>query len=192
MLVHFGPRGLASSDDSGATVSEGKVRFGSQPQQIMWLRGMVEQYRATYYIRSKARDIVFRQRGCPPRDQVCQALALAGWVQDTITYVQEMPETFQTPPTTISEGYGDCDDFSTLIAALCESIGIQCDLVGMEWGKGASRYYRHIFPRAVIAQGGTLYRVPLDATLAVTLDGTQDPIRIALDRGVTGLKIFVA
>lgn len=192
MLVHFGPRSFASSDVSGATVSERKVTFRSQQEQIVWLRGMVDQYRATYNIRTRARDIVFRQRLCAPRDMICQAIAIASWVQDTITYVQEMPETFQTPTTTISEGYGDCDDFSTLIASLCESIGIQCDLVGMQWGKGASRYYRHIFPRAVIAQSGKLYRVPLDATIPEPLDGTQDPIRIALARGVTGLRIFVA
>jgi len=192
MLVHFGSRGLASSDVTGATVSERKVRFGSQPEQIVWLRGMVNQYRELYVIRARARDIAFRQRQCPPRDQTCQALALAGWVQDTITYVAEMPETFQTPTTTIAEGYGDCDDFSTTICALCESIGIVTELVGMEWGSGNDRFYRHIFPRALVTQGGRLYRVPLDATLTESLDGTQDPIRIALARGVRDLRIFVA
>lgn len=192
MLVNFGAPVLESSSVTGATVTSRKVRFASQPEQIVWLRGMVDQYRATHLVRSRARDIAFRQRGCPVKDQVCQALAIAGWVQDTITYVAEMPETFQTPTTTVSEGYGDCDDFSTLIASMCESIGIATELVGMEWGAGAARYYRHIFPRAVIGVGTRLYRVPLDATISETIDGTQDPIRIAIARGVTGLKVFVA
>lgn len=192
MLVHFGAPTLESSSATGATVTSRKVRFASQPEQIVWLRGMVDQYRETYLIRARARDIAFRQRGCPPKDQVSQALAIAGWVQDSITYVAEMPETFQTPTTTVSEGYGDCDDFTTLIASMCESIGIVTELVGLEWGTGAARYYRHIFPRAVIADGGRVYRVPLDATLSETLDGTQDPIRIAIARGVKGIKVFVA
>lgn len=192
MLVHFGAANLESSDATGATVTSRKVRFGSQPEQIVWLRGMADQYRELYVIRARARDIAFRQRNCAPRDQICQAVAIAGWVQDNITYVAEMPETFQTPTTTISEGYGDCDDFSTLIAALCESIGIETELVGLQWGKGAGRFYRHIFPRAIVPVAGKLVRVPLDATLTVPVDGTLDPIAILLARGVPGLTTFVA
>lgn len=192
MLINFGVPSFQSSEATGATVTERKVSFASQPQQIMWLRGMVDSYRETYPIRARARDIAFRQRSCPPRDPTCQALAIAGWVQDNITYVNEMPETFQTPTTTVAEGYGDCDDFSTLIASMCESLGIATELVGMEWGQGAARYYKHIFPRAVVPQGGRVYRVPLDATLTTPVDGTQDPIRIALARGVKNLRIFVA
>ena len=181
-----------TADVNGETVTTRVVRFGSQPEQIMWLRGMVTQYRGVYPIRARARDIVFRQRGCAPRDKLCQALAIAGWVQDSITYVEELPETFQTPTTTVAEGAGDCDDFSTLIGALCESIGIEIELVGMEWGRGEGRYFRHIFPRAIVPVSGKLVRVPLDATLSEPLDGTQDPIRIALAKGVRDLRIFVA
>ncbi len=190
MLVHFGAATLETSEATGATVTSRRVRFGSQPEQIVWLRKMIDEYREPYIIRARARDIAFRQRGCPPRDQACQAVAIAGWVQDTITYVNEMPETFQTPPTTIAEGYGDCDDFSTLIGALCESIGILVELVGMQWTEGGVEYYRHIFPRALVPIGGRVVRVPLDATLTVPVDGTQDPIRIALARGVRNLRVF--
>jgi transglutaminase-like putative cysteine protease len=192
VLVQFGAPIRESSSVTGATVTTRKVRFASQPEQILWLRGMVNSYREVYLIRSRARDIAFRQRVADPRDQIAQAVAIASWVQDNITYVQELPETFQTPTTTVSEGYGDCDDFSTLIASMCESIGIMTELVGMEWGKGASRYYRHIFPRAVVVRDGMVYRVPLDATLTNPVDGTQDPIRIALAKGVRDLRIFVA
>lgn len=192
MLVNFGAATLQTSDATGATVSSRKVRFGSQQEQIVWLRGMVDQYREVYAIRARARDIVFRQRGCAPKDQLCQAIAIASWVQDNITYVAEMPETFQTPTTTVAEGYGDCDDFTTLIASMCESVGIATELVGLEWGKGDLRYYRHIFPRAVVAQGGKLYRIPLDATLETRVDGTADPIQIAQMRGVRNLTVFAA
>jgi hypothetical protein len=190
VLVSFGAPEVQSSAATGETVVQRTVSFGSQPEQIAWLRGMVDQYRSVHPIRSRARDIVFRQYVCPPKDQLCQALAIAQWVQNNITYVAEMPETFQTPTTTVAEGYGDCDDFSTLIGALCEAIGIPVELVGMQWGEGAGRYYKHIFPRALIVRPGKLYRVPLDATLSATVDGTQDPIRIALARGAERLQIF--
>jgi len=192
VLVNFGAPLLETSIVTGATVTTRRVAFASQPEQIVWLRGMVDQYRTVYLIRSRARDIAFRQRVTNQRDQIGQAVAIAGWVQDNITYVQEMPETFQTPTTTVSEGYGDCDDFSTLIASMCESIGIMTELVGMEWGRGAGRFFRHIFPRAVVAVGGAVYRVPLDATLTTPVDGTQDPIRIAIAKGVRDLRTFVA
>lgn len=158
----------------------------------MFLRGMVDQYREVHPIVSRARDIVFRQYGCPMRDQLCQAIALGSWVQKNITYVQEMPERFQTPTTTVAEGYGDCDDFSSLTASMLEAIGITSELVGMQWGRGAGRFYKHIFPRAVVPVGGRLVTVPLDATLSAPVDGRQDPIRIARAKGVTDLELFVA
>lgn len=179
------------SSATGATVATRRVRFGSQPEQIVFLRGMVEQYRETYQINARARDVAFRQRGALPKDQIGQAIAIGSWVQDTITYVNELPERFQTPTTTIAEGYGDCDDMATLIASMCESIGIATELVGMEWGEGDLRSFRHIFARAVVPTGGRVVRVPLDATLNAPVDGRQDPIRIALARGVRRLRLFV-
>jgi transglutaminase-like putative cysteine protease len=180
-----------TSEATGATVSSRKISFDSQPEQIKYLRTVVEEYRELYAIRARARDIAFRQSLCPPRDKICQALAIAGWVQRNITYVEEYPEIFQTPTTTVAEGYGDCDDFTTLIAAMCESIGIDTELVGIEWGPASDRYVRHIFPRAVIQQGGQLYRVPLDATLVNPLDGRENPIEIAAGKG-SPVRIFVA
>jgi len=204
VLFTLGAPTVEHSEANGAFVTSRKAKFQSQPAAIVFLRTMVDEYRGVYAIRARARDIVFRQRGCRPKDQIGQAIALGQWVQDNITYVMEMPETFQTPTTTVAESYGDCDDFSTLIASMCESIGIPCELVGMEWGSqfgdlgilarlfDQSRYYRHIFPRAVVNVGGRVIRIPLDATLSAPLDGRQDPIRIALAQGVRGLRIFVA
>lgn len=188
MIVSFGAASVRGSAATGDTVSERTVRFGSQAEQIIWLRRMVDQYRAVHAIRARARDIVFRQRGCEPKDKVGQALAIGAWVQDTITYVEEMPETFQTPTTTVAMGYGDCDDFSTLIASLLESIGIESELVGMEW----DGHFRHIFPRAVVrGRTGPAVLIPLDATLSISIYEVTDPIRLAQERG-DKVRIFVA
>lgn len=191
MLYTIGAPTLQTSQATGATVSSRKISFSSQEEQIRYLRSMVLEYRELYAIRARARDIAFRQNLCPPRDQVCQALAIAGWVQSSITYVQELPETFQTPTTTVAEGYGDCDDFTTLICSLCESIGIETQLVGMEWGPPHERFFRHIFPRAIIPSGGRIVVVPLDATLAAPVDGLTDPIKIGLERGLK-LRLYLS
>lgn len=193
MLISWGAPTLQGSDATGEVVSSRKVRFGSQPEQIMYLRGIVNAYCGVNAIRQRARDIVFRQRQCPPKDQVRQALAIAGWVQDNITYVAEEPEVFQTPTLTVAQGYGDCDDMTTLIASMCQSIGIDNELVGMEWPDNfGKRYYQHIFPRAVIPQRGYRARVPLDASLTAPVEDMRDPLLIARKALGNSVKVFVA
>jgi transglutaminase-like putative cysteine protease len=161
----------------GDVVSERVLTAPSQEYEVHEvLRSLVNEYRQTYAIRSRARDIVFRVWPTPPKDKRNQALAIARWVQQNIRYVEEMPEVFQTPTHTLATGYGDCEDFACLIASLCESIGIPTELVAMKF-RGE---YRHIFPRAVLPGG---QRLPLDATLSAPIDNLTDPLRIARDAG---------
>lgn len=187
MLVSFGAMQVAETPD-GAEVVQSHVRFGSQAEQVQFLRSMVDTYRELPAIRARARDIVFRQRGCLPKHMADQAIALASWVQDNVTYVNEMPEVFQTPAHTLYCRYGDCDDFTTLICSLLESIGIQSELVALEWD-GA---FRHIFPVACVpGRGGRTVRLPLDATLSQPVTDLPDPIKIARAKGYR-LRIYVA
>lgn len=185
-MIVWGPSSVEETI-AGDEVSSRRVTFGSQPEQILFLREMVNEYRGVAAIRARARDIVFRQYNCPPKDQACHALAIAQWVQNNITYVNELPETFQTPTTTVATGYGDCDDFTSLICALCESIGIETELVGMEW----DGYFRHIFPRAIIDTDEGEVRMPLDATLSRPVSDLADPITLWLERG-HDVQVFVA
>lgn len=168
---------------------------------------MVEHFRAHPDIRARARDIVFRLWRQLPREQRGQALALGEWVQGQIRYVAEMPETFQTPVTTIAEGYGDCDDMTTLIASLCESIGIGTELVGLEWKTTnpqtlgeylkwlgfrsdlvGAEDFRHIFCRAVLPSGA---RLPLDASLTYPVRDAACPVALAGRLGIP-VSIYVA
>jgi len=178
-----------------------RMVFPSQAAQIAWLRQMVDRYKGNQLIRHKAVDIVFRWAGCEPKQKLCHAIAIGRWVQKHIRYINEGVETFQSPVRTLTWRHGDCDDFTTLIASLLESIGIKSELVGLEW-RGM---YRHIFPRAIVPLGrlgpirrvdftskllaacglplpSPAARIPLDATLAAPV-GTQNPIRTAILRG---------
>jgi hypothetical protein len=161
-----------------------RLTFPNQAAQVVWLRRMVDHYRGEPLLRAKAHQIVFELARCQPRDRLCHCIAIARWVQDNITYVNEGIETFQSPVETLTSRYGDCDDFTTLIASLVESIGIPCQLVALEW----DGEYRHIFPRAVLSglgPGGTPLELPLDATLTGGPVGAplQNPLLILAKRG---------
>jgi hypothetical protein len=184
-LVHLGAARFESTAAGDFSTRPG--RFKTQTDQILFLRQMVNEDRALAAIRGLARDIVFRQYHCPARNEIAYALAIGQWVQANITYVRELPEEFQHAPATIAMGYGDCDDFAVVTAALLESIGIPAELVGMEWDTPEGRGFGHIFARAVF---GT-HRVPLDATLELPIDAMTDPIKVGLERGLR-LRILVA
>jgi transglutaminase-like putative cysteine protease len=178
---------------AGDEVSVRSVSFASQPEQIVFLRHMIDVYRSHHAIVQRARDVVFRQYCCEPRDQKAHAIALAEWVQRHITYVNELPERFQTPPTTISLGYGDCDDFTTLIGSLCEAIGIPVEIVGMSWRSrpGGRDDFKHIAPRALVRGPAGPEKVWLEATTPIPVRELPDPIRTALAEGARELRIFV-
>lgn len=175
-----GPVIPAARTAMGSGLRVRRIVTHSQQDQIRFLRRMVDQWKSNQLVRDKALDIVFREAGCPPKDRRCQALAIGRWVQRSITYVNDGGEQFQTPTRVLTHRYGDCDDFTVVTAALCESIGIRCQLVGLAW-KGQ---FRHIFPRAVIpGPGGRVDLLPLDATLDQPVDRLTDPVAIARARG---------
>lgn len=68
---------------------------------------------------------IFAEAGVPPRKWMQEIGALHAWVRDRIRYVRDPVgvELVQTPEATLSKGQGDCDDKSTLLAALLEATG---------------------------------------------------------------------
>ncbi len=182
MLLRAGQQQLADLEEPAPPAT--RLAFPNQAAQVVWLRRMVDEYRGNQLIRTKAHQIVFEISGCKPRDRLCHCFAIARWVQQNITYVNEGVETFQSPVATLTYRYGDCDDFTTLIASMLEAIGIGCQVVALEW----DGEYRHIFPRAVLERlgpGGGPLLVPLDATLVGGPVGSplQNPIAILHARG---------
>lgn len=79
-------------------------------------------------------------------DQAGQVNALAAFVRGAVVYVSDPvnAEFIQTPDLLLLQinshgcAYGDCDDHCLLFAALCESLGIPCDIAGVaSTGSGA-------------------------------------------------------
>lgn len=136
---------------------------------------MVEQFRQAPQVRDLAITII-KSAGAEPRDKKAQALALAVWVRDNIYYVHELPERFQLPTETLRLGAGDCDDATTLLASMLESIGIPSMLVCMS----LDGTWAHIFPAAWIQ--ATRKWLHLDTT-AKSGDLSQNPVQYAQMKG---------
>jgi hypothetical protein len=146
------------------------ARFKDFNESSAFLRKLADSYGRDRAIRELTVDIITAE--CDSRDKVCQALACARWVQENVYYVHEGFETFQTPTTTARELAGDCDDMSTLICAMLNSIGIRNTMciiaIGGRWA--------HIFPVALIPTKGEMHRLTLDATLQDSVDDMVNPI----------------
>lgn len=162
--------GAWPSDHGPAAV----VDFANIDEELRFLRNVVANYRQSPQVRDLAVGIV-RSSGAEPRDKKAQALELARWVQANIYYVHELPERFQLPTETLRLRAGDCDDHTTLLASMLESVGIPTALVCME----VNGAWAHIFPAACLPSGKMLH---LDTT-AKSGDLSQNPVQYAKDKG---------
>jgi len=157
------------------------VEFKDLDDELRFLRKVVTEFRAMPQIRDLALDII-RKAAIESRDKKGQALAVANWVKQNIYYVHELPERFQYPNDTLRSRAGDCDDFTTLIGSLIESIGIPSVMVAMK-----PRFsFKHIFPAARIGAG----MLSLDATNRFGVN--VNPIDYTRQRGNTSVRVKLA
>ena len=96
----------------------------SQVERMQFLRKISEHAGLNPTLATLAVDI-FKKYNVSPRDYKKQAEALLHWVQNNIYYVNEPRERLQEPTYTLRVGYGDCDDMTLLLAALCESVRLE-------------------------------------------------------------------
>jgi transglutaminase-like putative cysteine protease len=94
----------------------------------------------------------------PGKDFRAEVAALFDYVQHDIRYLLDIAdvETLQTPLVTLENGSGDCDDKSTLLAALLESIGHKTRFLAASYGGDVE----HVFVETMIGSSW----VALDAT----------------------------
>lgn len=89
---------------------------------LILMRQLVRQGKRDIRIRTLAASIV---QHLSQKNWIGEIQALQNYVKVNIRYVRDIRgiETIQTPDKTLELGYGDCDDKSTLVASLLESIG---------------------------------------------------------------------
>lgn len=122
------------------------------------MRRFVHQYKKAGAVRDTALALT---AGLRQKDWVGEVNALFTWVRDHIRYVRDINgvETLQTPIATMDVGSGDCDDKSTLLASLLESIGHPTRFVAAGYQRPGR--YSHVY---VETRLGSRW-IPLDATL---------------------------
>lgn len=98
---------------------------------------------------------VLRPAGIGARDDLAAARAICEWVRDRVQFVNEAGESVLTPARVLLWRYGDCDDRSGLVAAMCESIRLPWRLVLLARRVGERRVPFHIWPQARV--GGRWY-----------------------------------
>lgn len=132
------------------------------------MKALVEHYKTDDTVRSAALDLV---RGLPPKAYGREVRALFEFVRDDIRYVRDVygVETLQTPVATLDIEQGDCDDKSTLLAALLESIGHPTRFIAV--GFTGPGQYSHVYVETKVGPNW----IPLDATVSTARVGWRPP-----------------
>lgn len=148
-------------------------------QTLRMMRQFVRAYRIDPIIRMTALQLIAL---VPERDRIAEIDAVFSFVRDKVRYVCDVldVETLATPLVTLQTRAGDCDDKTTLLAALLESIGFPTRFVIA--GYMSSDAFEHVYLEVQEPGGEWL---PLDPT---ELGGVGDEPAGAITRRVEVLK----
>jgi transglutaminase-like putative cysteine protease len=112
------------------------------------MRNFVIQYKKNLQIRETAGGLV---RNLSQKNFLGEVKVFHRFVRDNIRYLRDIHgvETIQSPVKTLEYGYGDCDDKSTLLAALLESAGHPSRFVAV--GKAPDKF-SHVYVETLVGQ----------------------------------------
>ena len=115
---------------------------------LEYMREFKEQAKLMPEIRSLAHRIV---NNVPAKDWYGELEAIQNWVKTNVRYTFDIAgvETLQRPDVTISLGHGDCDDQSTLVASLAETIGLPSRFVAV-----GGNEFEHVFAEVFLPGDG--------------------------------------
>lgn len=125
------------------------------------MRSLVKQYKKSLAVRTLAVQIV---NPYYQKDWNAEIKALQSFVRDRIRYTRDIRdvETIQTPDVTLRLKSGDCDDKSTLLASLLESIGHPTRFIAIGFQPDQ---FEHVYVETRI---GTKW-IPLETTEPVNI-----------------------
>ncbi len=128
-------------------------------QTLVLMRSLVRQFKRDPVIRDVAISLVSSIR---PRDWLGEIRALFEYVRDQIRYTRDVSgiETLQTPPVTLELEAGDCDDKSTLLASLLESVGHPTRFIATGYQEPGR--YSHVYVQTKVGERW----LPLDASVS--------------------------
>lgn len=99
-------------------------------ETLKLMRAIVRQSKKSMTVRALTLSLV---KNLKQKDYFGELRAIHRYVRDNIRYVRDIKgvETIQTPEKTLEIGQGDCDDKSSLLASMLESIGHPTRLVAL-------------------------------------------------------------
>lgn len=117
------------------------------------------------------------EAGCKTKQFLCEAKALGDWVRDNVKWIRDTRgfETLQYPYRTLAFGAGDCDDLSTLLAALTTSIGIATRFKAIAANPMRKDQYSHVYLEMDPTGQGKW--IPADPTVKSAAFGWESPVR---------------
>lgn len=121
--------------------------FGGVVQTLRVMRQMVRAYSTDPRMRNVARSIIFLT---PEKDEVAEVAALFNFVRDSIRYMRDVHEveTISTPDKTLASRVGDCDDQTTLLATLLQSVGYPTRFIVT--GYETPGQYEHVYMQVFV------------------------------------------
>lgn len=133
------------------------------------MRSLVTEHKGNPQVRDKAVSITQsvprdRRTGLPNRRNYhAIASAIYDWMKTHVGYVRDPDgiEWLQSPPRTLQNGYGDCDDQAVLAGALLSSIGVPTRFKVVKADPADRGRYSHVY---LEYQAGGRWR-PFDPTL---------------------------
>lgn len=131
------------------------------------MSALVKQYKKSMAVRGTALQLI---SNCAQKDWPCEVQALHAFVRDQIRYVNDVTdvETVSTPDILLQDRAGDCDDKSTLLAALLESIGHPTRFIAIGFEPGI---YEHVYVETKVGNKW----VALETTENVNAGWEPDP-----------------
>lgn len=149
-------------------------RLAALPEGVAGIRAtlkrmvdMTRKGRKNLGVRTVAMRLV---RELPPKAFSDQVVELFRFVQKRIRYVHDVREveTLQDPAYTLTEGQGDCDDMSMLLASMLESIGHPTRFVALALDNGP---FSHVITETRLGEKW----LPLDPTVSYAYVGWAPP-----------------
>lgn len=110
-------------------------------QTLVHMQAFVKQFKKDMRIRQQALSLT---KNLMQKDWHAEIKSLFNFVKYEIRYIKDIAgvETLQTPPATLELKQGDCDDKSTLLASLLESIGYKTRFVAVGFD---GENFSHVF-----------------------------------------------
>lgn len=126
---------------------------------LFMMRDLARTGKTNSFVRQTAVQLT---NNLPQKDLLGEIRALHAFVRDNIRYVRDVRgvETLQTPERTLLNKSGDCDDKSTLLAALLESISHPARFVAV--GFRSPNNCDHVYVETQLRSTGQW--IPLETT----------------------------